>query len=100
MMTPQGCLIPSLLILLMVAPASAQKNKKTMTGSAARGAASGGMQVVPDLEQRLAKFQRVQMPFNSARLTPREKKMVGKLVEACRYLEDIYWRQNDPEALT
>ena len=71
-----------------------------MTGSAAKGAASGGMQVAPDLEQRLARFQRVQMPFNSAGLTPGEKKMVGKLVDACRYLEDIYWRQNDPEALT
>jgi hypothetical protein len=99
-MTLQGCLIFSLLVLLMVSPASAQKTKRSMTGSAAKGAASGGMQVAPDLEQRLARFQRVQMPFNSAGLNPDEKKMVGKLVDACRYLEDIYWRQNDPEALT
>jgi hypothetical protein len=100
LMTLQGSLIFSLLVLLMVVPASAQKAKRSMTGSAARGAASGGMQVAPDLEQRLARFQRVQMPFNSAGLNPRDKKMVGKLVDACRYLEDIYWRQNDPEALT
>jgi hypothetical protein len=100
LMTLQGCLIFSLLVLLMVSPASGQKTKRSMTGSAARGAASGGMQVAPDLEQRLARFQRVQMPFNSAGLNPSEKKMVGKLVDACRYLEDIYWRQNDPEALT
>jgi hypothetical protein len=99
-MTLQGWLIFSLLVLLMVSPASAQKTKRSMTGSAAKGAASGGMQVAPDLEQRLARFQRVQMPFNSAGLNPGEKKMVGKLVDACRYLEDIYWRQNDPEALT
>ena len=98
-MTLQGALIPSLLLLLMAPLASSQKNKKPMTGSAARGATSGGMQVAPDLEQRLARFQRVQMPFNSAGLNAREKKMVGKLVDACRYLEDIYWRQNDPEGL-
>ena len=73
---------------------------KPMTGSAARGAASNSMQVAPDLTQRLAKFKRVQMPFHSAGLTPREKKMVEKLVDACRYLEDIYWRQSDPEGLT
>ena len=71
-----------------------------MTGSAARGAASSGMQVVPDLAERLERFRRVQMPFHSAGLTVREKKMVEKLVDASRYLEDIFWRQIDPEALT
>ena len=70
-----------------------------MTGSAASGAASSSMQVAPDLAQRLAKFRRVDMPFHSAGLTVREKKMVDKLVDASRYLENIYWRQNDPEAL-
>ena len=71
-----------------------------MTGSAAKGAASGGAQVAPDLAERLAKYRRVEMPFHSAGLTEREKKLVEKLVEASSYLEDIYWRQIDPEALT
>jgi hypothetical protein len=93
-------LISPLLIFLMVAPASAQKRNKSMTGSAARGAASSGMQVAPDLAERLERFRRVQMPFHSAGLTVREKKMVEKLVDASRYLEDIFWRQIDPEALT
>jgi hypothetical protein len=70
-----------------------------MSGSAARGAASAGAQVAPDLAQRLEKFKRVQMPFHSAGLTSREKRMVEKLVDASRYLEDIYWRQSDPEGL-
>ena len=70
-----------------------------MTGSAARGAASGGMQVAPDLAQRLAKFRRVDMPFHSAGLSAREKNLVDKLVDASRCLEDIYWRQSDPEGL-
>ena len=71
-----------------------------MTGSAAKGAESSGMQVVPDLSQRLAKFRRVEMPFHSAGLTAREVKMVEKLVDASRYFEQIYWRQIDPDALT
>ncbi len=71
-----------------------------MTGSAAKGADSAGMQVVPDLDQRLAKFHRVEMPFHSAGLTAREVKMVEKLVDASRYLEQIYWQQSDPDGLT
>ena len=55
--------------------------------------------VVPDLDQRLAKFLAVKMPFDSAGLTAREKQLVDKLVEASHYLEDIYWRQSDPEGL-
>ena len=50
-----------------------------MTGSAAKGAESAAMHVVPDLDHRLAKFRRVEMPFHSAGLTAREVKMVDKL---------------------
>jgi hypothetical protein len=105
-MTFPGFLISPLLVSLMVSPSSAQKTStpktrkpRSMTGSAARGAASGGAQVVPDLAQRLARFRRVQMPFHSAGLSVREKQMVEKLVDASRYLEDIFWRQSDPEGL-
>jgi len=92
----------SLLVVLFILPSSisAQKVHKPMTGSAAKGADSAGMQVVPDLDQRLAKFRRVEMPFHSAGLTARQVKMAGKLVDASRYLEEIYWRQMDPDGLT
>ena len=53
-------------------------------------------QTVPD---RLAKWKRVEMPFSTAGLSPRETQMVGKLVEACRLLDDIFWRQSDPAGL-
>lgn len=78
-----------------------QHNKnRSMTGSAAKTGAPANLQVAPDLDQRLAKFRRVQMPFRTTGLTAREQKLVRKLVEACGYLESIYWRQNDPEGLT
>ncbi|HVT15657.1 MAG TPA: Zn-dependent hydrolase [Thermoanaerobaculia bacterium] len=53
----------------------------------------------PDLERRLAKWKAVPMPFSAAGLSARERQMVDKLVEACRWLERIYWRQSDPEGL-
>jgi hypothetical protein len=55
--------------------------------------------VTPDLGQRLARFNQVKMPYNSAALSARERQMVDQLVIALRELEDIYWRQSDPEAL-
>ncbi len=39
------------------------------------------------------------MPFNAQALSARERQMVEKLVEANRDIEDVFWRQDDPEAL-
>ena len=109
-MTIPGSVVPLLIFSLMMVSASTQKisqsqvskakTSRVMTGSAAKGAASARMQVAPDLDQRLARFRRVRMPFQSAGLTAREQKLVQKLVDASRYLEEIFWRQIDPEALT
>jgi hypothetical protein len=63
------------------------------------GGAAPGRQVAPDLDARLAKFQRVPMPFHSQGLSAREQSLVKKLVEASQYFEDIYWRQSDSEDL-
>jgi len=71
-----------------------------MSGSAAKGAVSAGLAVVADLDHRVAQFRQVQMRFHSAGLTAGERKMVEKLVDASRYLEEIFWRQSDPEGLT
>jgi hypothetical protein len=99
-MTLGPWVLPLLVFFFLPSNISAQKGHKPMTGSAAKGAESAGMHVVPDLDQRLAKFRRVEMPFHSASLTAREVKMVDKLVDASRYLEQIYWRQIDPDGLT
>ncbi len=55
--------------------------------------------VSANLGSELSKFKKVSMPFRSAGLTPRERRMVLKLVEASQYLESIYWRQSDLEGL-
>jgi hypothetical protein len=55
--------------------------------------------VARDLDARLAKWRSVKMPFDASRFTPRERQLVEKLVEASQQLDDIYWRQSDPEGL-
>jgi len=77
----------------------AQAHKKIAVSKPANQSRSAQMHVVPDLKQRLARFRQVRMAFNSSALTVREQKMISKLVDACRYLDDIYWRQIDPDAL-
>jgi hypothetical protein len=51
------------------------------------------------LDSLLDKWKPVRMPFHSASLTARERRMIGKLVEASRDLDDIFWRQVDPGGL-
>ena len=48
-----------------------------------------------NVAQRLARWKRVDMPFASGGLSAREVRMVGKLVEACRLLDQVFWRQSD-----
>src|SRR5579862_9263182 len=102
-MTPGTWVFLLAISALFPSPATQKETEtkhRVMTGSAAKGAASAGLYVVPDLDRRVAKFARVEMPFHAASLTPREVKMVENLVDASRYLEEIYWRQIDPDGLT
>lgn len=52
-----------------------------------------------NLDSELAKWKPVKMPFNAAALSPRERQLVAKLVEAGQAMEAVYWEQSDPEAL-
>ena len=61
--------------------------------------AAPNLKIAPDIAQRVAKFKSVDMPFDAAGLSAREKSLVEKLVEASHYFEYIFWRQLDPEAL-
>jgi len=55
--------------------------------------------VTPDLDQRLARFKPVRMPYNASALSKRERDMVDQLAIALRELENMYWRQSDPDGL-
>ena len=56
-------------------------------------------QPTQNVAQRLARWKRVDMPFPSGGLSSREVRMVGKLVEACRLLDSVFWRQSDMAGL-
>src|SRR3954453_1751791 len=85
-------LIAVLLLAGLWVPASfAQKTKSKPANS--------DMKVAPDLDERISHYKSIEMPFNKTGLSPREIKLAYKLAEAGQYLDNIYWRQSDPEAL-
>ena len=61
------------------------------------GAAPARANVAPDLQARLARWKSVPMPFSMEGLSERERRLVEKLIEACRQIEPIFWQQSDPE---
>jgi hypothetical protein len=88
-----------LLSFILGLMAAAQDTTKSKKGDAS-ACVTCDMKVVPDLADQLAKWKPIDVPFNKQGLSPREIKMVNKLVEATQYLEDIFWRQSDPEGLS
>jgi hypothetical protein len=99
-MTTWAALVFLVVFLFMVPTTSARTSHSRTGEAAAKSAVSANVHVVPDLDQRLARFRRVEMSFHSIGLTDREQKLVEKLVDASRYLEEIFWRQLDPDGLT
>ena len=75
------------------APPNASPGKPTVDVAAALKT------VAPDLDARLARFKTVRMPYNASALSARERQMIDQLVLALHQLENIFWRQSDPEGL-
>jgi hypothetical protein len=88
----------ALAVLLLCAPALSQSRRNFPIGGSAPSGAQ--LKAPADLAGRIARWRSVEMPFLTHGLSPREIKMIGKLVEAARQLDSIYWRQSDPYALT
>ena len=86
-------------ILVITATASPILFRTLATGGTPGTGLAAPLGVAPDLDARLARFKPVQMPFDRTGLSEREQKMVAKLVDAANRIEQIYWRQSDPEGL-
>jgi hypothetical protein len=88
-----------LIASFLMITANAQNRKPAKAKSSASRVEAQGLRVAPDLDADLARWRDVRMSFNSRGLSARERQMVEKLVEACQYINDIYWRQSDPKGL-
>ena len=57
--------------------------------------AQGGGRPVHNEAERLGKWKPVQMDFRSTGLSSGDRRLVEKLVDACRLINSVYWRQSD-----
>ena len=81
------------------APRKKSRSNQHETQKYGRANTQPKLQVAPDIDAELAKWQVQRMPFTGAGLTARERQLAEKLVQAQHYIEDIFWRQSDPEGL-
>jgi hypothetical protein len=66
-----------------------------LANAAVMSAQNAGGRPFHNEAERLARWKAVEIPFHSSGLSTRERQMVAKLVEACRLLDDVFWRQSD-----
>ena len=53
----------------------------------------------PDIAARLAKYSPTELSFDASKLSGEDRQVLAKLVEAARYMDEIFWRQTYPEGL-
>src|SRR6202790_5615012 len=91
----RGLTLPVLWLVLffLSAPLAAQTALNSQTSSIT------DQKVAPDLDARLARFKPINMPFHQQGLSAPEIQLVHQLGDAANYIEQIYWRQSDPDGL-
>ena len=92
-----------LLCLLALLPLACNKpmEQKTSTDAAPpAGAAADKLEILADVPQRAAQLPKTPIDYDHALLTDDERKVVAKLVEASKFIDDIYWLQVAEDNLT
>jgi hypothetical protein len=55
------------------------------------------MAIKPDVPQRLAKIPRTVIDYDRTLLNDNERQVLAKLIEASKYIDEIFWRQSAEE---
>jgi hypothetical protein len=93
----QRNLLASLMVFLLIAAPScffgckAKKVKEENRLS--------GLWRAPDIKERLAKYAPTEITFDESLLDDESHKVLDKLVTAARSMDNIFWKQTDPEGL-
>ena len=66
-------------------------------GTDARTASQSSPEIAPDIQERLAKLPETVIDYDRTLLNPEEQKVVARLIEASRYIDEIFWRQVSEE---
>ena len=82
-----------LVALLALLPLACQTSTMTPTTSEATTPPQGTLEVLPGVEQRLRQLPKVAVDYDRSLLDENERAVVAKLIEASKFIDEIYWRQ-------
>jgi hypothetical protein len=81
----------ALLLLLGLFAAACDREKTAMTPGQPEGSgAASGLVFAPDIPERLRKLARTPIDYDRALLGPKETQVVAKLIDASRFMNDIF----------
>src|SRR5215210_6380103 len=81
-----------LLAVLALLPLACQTaNMPTQTESTATS--QDALEVLPGVEERLRQLPKVAIDYDRSLLNENERAVVAKLIEASKFIDEIYWRQ-------
>src|SRR5688572_18445309 len=81
-----------LLAVLALLPLACQTNMQTQTETAA-APPRGRLEVLPGVELRLRQLPKTSIDYDRSLLNDNERAVVAKLIEASKFIDEIYWRQ-------
>jgi hypothetical protein len=84
-----------LLALAAMLPLACQTNMQTPP--AASTSPTGHLEVLPGVETRLQQLPKTPIDYDRSLLNENEKQVVAKLIEASKFIDEIYWRQVSEE---
>src|SRR5436853_5104080 len=92
-------LIATVILGVVMASNAQRRTTHTPPVPVSAGTEAFRLHVSSEIDEELGRWRRTPMPFTGAGLTAKERQLVDKLVAAQQAIENIYWRQSDPEAL-
>ena len=92
-MRPSKLVSPFFLGLAVLAAAACSREKASMTPGRSDASAFGGLTFAPDITERIRKLARTPIDYDHGLLDAKETQVVGKLIEASRYMNDIFLSQ-------
>lgn len=81
-----------LLVILAFLPLACQTSMQT-TNAPAAAPPAGHLEIVPDAEARLQQLPKTPIDYDRSLLNDNERQVVAKLIEASKFIDEIYWRQ-------
>ncbi|MGZ8852668.1 MAG: dipeptidyl-peptidase 3 family protein, partial [Thermoanaerobaculia bacterium] len=73
------------------------KPPATTTPSTTPVATTSKLSVLPDVTERVNKLPRTVIDYDRSLLNDNERQVIAKLIEASKYIDEIYWRQVSEE---